>query len=171
MPQDLFASTGGKEITWWSPASNSNVMYSGTAVVSLPFMNNALFPPAGNGPCDGSNVSGTSSYNANCVSSGLSPGFQAAVLSGQLFVADMGPGGEQVTFSLTAVDDMAFVYVDETYVCGTGGVQPAGSATCTIPILYGNHTLEVFYVDMAVVGASLNFNVTGPSIVVTPGGG
>ena len=152
------------EILWWS-AVDPNVTYTGTAVVSLPFSNLTFFPPGGTGPCDGSDISGTPSYNANCVATGSSPGFQAAVLAGQLIVTDR--GGEQVTFSLT-VDDMAFVYVDGTYVCGLGGVQPATSTACTTSIAGGNHTLEVFYVDMAVVGAVLNFNVTASSIVVSP---
>jgi len=155
LAKDVNSSTG--EILWWSPSYTGN-METG-APVPLPYTNSAFFPPNGGGNCDG---------GGTCPNGSQGLGFQAAVLSGQLNVTD--PGGEQVTFSIT-VDDMAFVYVDGTYVCGLGGVQAATSTACTTSIMGGTHNLEVFYVDMNVVGAVLFFNVSAPSIVVTPGGG
>jgi hypothetical protein len=147
-PADVNSSN---EITWWSPMFNTNVTSTGSDTVSLLYSNPNFYPPNGTGNCDGS----------------CGGGYQAAILSGQLTVTV--PEGAVVSFILSA-DDMEFVYLDGAYVCGLGGVHPATSTTCTTtsPISAGSHPLEVFYVDMATTGAVLDFNVTGPNIIITP---
>jgi hypothetical protein len=147
IPKDVNSSN---EITWWSPMFNTNVTSTGSGTVSLPYSNPNFYPPNGTGPCDGS----------------CGGGYQAAILSGQLTVTV--PEGAVVSFILSA-DDMEFVYLDDVYVCGLGGVHPTASTSCTTStISAGSHSLEVFYVDMAPTGAVLEFNVTAPNIVITP---
>ena len=55
------------EITWWSPAFNSNVTETGTGTITLPYANAAMFPPNAAG---GNDLSGflTAVYTASEVS-------------------------------------------------------------------------------------------------------
>jgi hypothetical protein len=141
-PTDL---TAGGEITYWSPALNnggsggaSDVTYTGTAVVSLPFnVPYNFFPP-----------NGTGSDNSH--------GFQAAKLYGTLHA----PTAETISFTIGA-DDMAFAYLDGVNVCDLGGVHASSPGTCVTPftIAPGDHTLEVFFVDINIVQSGLSFGI------------
>jgi hypothetical protein len=140
------------ELTWWSPSRNngasgggSDVTLTGNAVVSLPFANGAFYAP-----------NGTGSNDANQ--------FQAAILSGTMTL----PTAENVSFSVGS-DDMAFVYVDGAIVCDDGGVHGANSVPCTSEILgAGNHSLQLFYVDLDPVGAVLDFSVSTEGVILNP---
>jgi len=147
-PDDLL---GDGEITWWSPSLNnggakgtSDVVETGTGVVTLPYANNAFFPPNGTGAND-------------------SNGFQAAILSGTLDA----PVAETVSFSIGS-DDMAFLYLDGTIACSDGGVHASTAVPCTSFLLSpGPHTLELFYVDLDPVQAVLDFSVTTADVTTT----
>ena len=148
-PHDLLSDG---EITWWSPALNnggpggtSDVVATGTGVVTLPFTNNAFFPPNGTGPNDHS-------------------GFQAAVLSGALYV----PAAETVNFTF-ASDDMAFLYLDGQVACSDGGVHGVTSVPCTTSIISaGDHMLQLFYVDADADAAVLDFSITTSNVCTAP---
>jgi sugar lactone lactonase YvrE len=151
-PHDRLANN---EITWWSPTLNnggaggvSDVVETGTAVVSLPFANNSFFAPNGTGTNDSS-------------------AFQAAILSGNLNA----PTSEQISFSI-ASDDMAFLYLDGVNVCDDGGVHGATAVPCTTStISAGTHSLELFYVDLDPSQAVLNFSITSSGVTTIPGSG
>lgn len=142
------------EITYWSPALNnggagntSDVAYTGSATVTLPFSRPSnFFPPNGTGSSD---------YN----------GFQAATLSGTINI----PTDENISFSIGA-DDMAFAYLDGHVVCDLGGVHGSSAGSCVTdkPIAAGNHTLNVFFVDINNVQSGLTFDVTTSGAVTTP---
>ena len=141
------------EITYWSPALNSNVTQSNpgaTSVVTLPLDRPTFYPPNGTGHSDGAN------------------GYQAAVLSGHLIV----PADTTITFTIDA-DDWAFVYVDGQNVCDLGGLAPLTSGfQCVSPtITAGTHTLQVFFADVQITGSGLYFGVPvtlNPGVVITP---
>lgn len=143
MPTDL-TSTG--EFTYWSPALNnggpngtSDVTYTGTATVTLPFNQPAnFFPPNGTGTSD-------------------ALGFQAAKLYGKLYAAST----ETISFTIGA-NDMAFAFLDGKLVCSLGGVHPNTPGTCVTPfnISAGYHDLQVFFVDINNVQSGFTFNVT-----------
>jgi PEP-CTERM motif len=147
-PTDLTA-TG--EITYWSPALNkgsststSDVTQTGTGVVSLPFSNDAFFPPNGTGSGDGN-------------------GFQAAILSGTLNA----PTAESISFAIGS-DDMAFVYLDGINVCDDGGVHGNGSVPCTTASIgAGNHTIELFFVDINNSQSALDFSITTTGVTTS----
>jgi hypothetical protein len=150
-PRDV---TSSGEITWWSPALNnggpggtSDVVQTGTAQVTLPFLNRFMYPPNGAGISD-----------AN--------GFQSAVFAGTLTV----PTAEPVTFSIGA-DDVAFVYVDGTIACDLGGARGYVVTSCTTPntLSAGIHNLQIFYSDLFETNAGFSFAVTTPGITGTPG--
>jgi hypothetical protein len=150
-PQDVLANG---EITYWSPALNnggaggtSDVTLTGTDTVTLPFnVPYNFFPPNGTGSSD---------YN----------GFQAATLTGTLNI----PTDENISFSIGA-DDMAFAYLDGKVVCDLGGVHgsTAGSCVTDQPISAGDHTLQVFFVDMNNVQSGLYFDVTTSGATTKP---
>jgi hypothetical protein len=143
MPTDLTASG---EITYWSPALNnggpggtSDVTFTGSDTVSLPFdVPSNFFPPNGTGADN-------------------SDGFQAAKLFGTL----VAPTDELISFSIGA-DDMAFAYLDGVVVCDLGGVHGSTTGTCVSPFIIsaGAHSLEVFFVDINIVQSGLFFDVT-----------
>jgi hypothetical protein len=148
-PQDLL---GDNEITWWSPTLNeggagntSDVSQTGTGTVSLPFSDDTFFAPNGTGTGDGSS-------------------FEAAILSGMLNA----PTSENISFTVGS-DDMAFVYLDGVDVCDDGGVHGSTSVPCTTPgiIAAGNHTLQVFYVDLNNTQAALDFSVTTQGVTTS----
>jgi len=149
-PTDLTASG---EITYWSPTLNnggpagaSDVTQTGTGVVSLPFSNDNFFPPNGNGPNDEN-------------------GFQAAILSGTLNA----PTAESISFAIGS-DDMAFVYLDGINVCDDGGVHGDGSVPCTTASIgAGNHTIEVFFVDINNTQSALDFSITTTGVTTSSG--
>ncbi|MGA3080341.1 MAG: PA14 domain-containing protein [Terracidiphilus sp.] len=143
---------GDGELTWWSPTLNnggsggsSDVVETGMGVVSLPFANPNFYAPNGTGPND-----------ANF--------YQAAILSGTLNA----PTSEQIGFSISS-DDMAFVYLDGVNVCDDGGVHGASPVLCSsATVAAGNHSLELFYVDLDPTGAVLDFSITTEGITATP---
>jgi hypothetical protein len=144
-PLDLL---GDGEITWWSPSLNnggsggsSDVVQTGTGTVTLPFSNNAFFPPNGGGSND---------YN----------GFQAAILSGTINA----PSAENISFTISS-DDMAFLYLNGQIACSDGGVHAATAVPCTSAVIpAGANTLELFYVDLDPVAAALDFTVTTTNV-------
>jgi len=141
LPADL---TAGGEITWWSPSLNnggsghvSDVVQTGTGVITLPYNNPNFYPPNGTGPNDAS-------------------GFQAAVFFTTLIV----PSAESITFNVGA-DDTAFVYLDGQVVCQLGGVHADTPGVCSSSMLApGSHTLQLFYADLDRTSAALTFNIT-----------
>ena len=149
LPADLTASG---EITWWSPSLNnggsggaSDVVETSTGTITLPYANGAFYPPDGTGPNDAS-------------------GFQSAVFSTVLDV----PSEESISFNVGA-DDVAFVYLDGNIVCDLGGVHGDSPGSCISGTLTGGeHTLELFYADLAQTGAALTFDVTTEDISGNP---
>ena len=143
-PKDVL---GNDELTWWSPTLNkggaggvSDVTETGTAVVSLPFAKSNFYAPNGTGKND-------------------STEFQAATLSGNIAALS----AETISFSVSS-DDMAFVYLDGVNVCDDGGVHGATAVACTsATVSAGDHSLEVFYVDLDPTQAVLDFSITATS--------
>lgn len=150
-PQDVLSNG---EITYWSPSLNnggpngtSDVTLTSTATVSLPFDHPYnFFPPDGNGYSD-----------AN--------GFQAAHLYGTL----SNSVEEQISFYIGA-DDMAFAYLDGNVVCDLGGVHASTAGDCVTPfnIAPGNHSLDVFFVDINSVQSGLTFGINTQDVTTTP---
>ncbi|MGC8518529.1 MAG: PA14 domain-containing protein [Steroidobacteraceae bacterium] len=135
MPSSQDLSNG--QLTWWSPALNSNVTQTGTGTITLPFdQSSNFFPPNGTG--------------SNDTNGGLT-----AIFSGYLNV----PTTENVSFGIGA-DDSAFVYLDGMNVCDLGGVHPYTLGTCTAQTLSaGSHRILLFYDDMNQVQAGLSFSI------------
>lgn len=144
-PLDLL---GDNEITWWSPTHDSNVTYTGTGIVTLPYANDSFFAVNGTGSLG----DGDETY------------YQAAILSGTLSA----PTTENISFSVSS-DDMVFVYLDGSIVCDDGGVHAATSVPCITAssVSAGNHTLQVFYVDLDPTGAALEFSVNTEGITTS----
>jgi hypothetical protein len=150
-PTDVLADG---EITYWSPTfsnggagGTSDVTNTGNTSVTLPYdVSQNFFPPNGTGPND-------------------SNGFQAATLTGTLNV----PTTELISFSIGA-DDMAFAYLDGQIVCDLGGVHGDTSGTCVSPfdIAAGNHSLEVFFVDINNVQSGLSFDIATQGVTTVP---
>lgn len=149
-PRDV---TAGGEITYWSPALNngfhgtSDVVYTGTAIVSLPFNKPSnFFPPDGTGSND-------------------SNGYQAAHLYGTLH----SPVKQIISFAIGA-DDMAFAFLDNTKVCDLGGIHAMVTGTCVTPfeIGAGDHVLDVFFVDMNTVQSGLYFDILTTDVESNP---
>jgi fibro-slime domain-containing protein len=137
----------GTDIEWWTPGTYNGdvVAASGTGTASNPYINNAFFPPEGNGSSD-------------------SPSLQTAIFTGSLTLAT----SSNVTFDLGADDD-AYLYVDGSLVEGLGGVHPNDVLpTDTVTLGAGLHDLELFYADRNVVAASLSFDLDSTGIVPTP---
>ena len=148
-PHDLLADG---EITWWSPSLNnggaggtSDVVQTGTGVVSVPYVNDGFFPPNGTGPNDEN-------------------GFQAAILSGTLIA----PTAESVSFSISS-DDMAFLYLNGQLACDDGGVHAATTVPCTSFVVpAGDNSIELFYVDLDPTQAELDFSITTTDVTTSP---
>ena len=133
------------ELTWWSPAANSHVTATGSGTVTLPYSNDAFFPP-----------NGTGSGDAN--------GFQAAVFTGTLVV----PVAESVTFTFGADDD-AFLYLDGKTISQEEGIHGVTAAPVTTETLAaGSYSLELFYTDRHQTGAGLYFSVDTSDVSVSP---
>ena len=136
------------ELTYWSTLFNPNVTQTGTGVVSLPFnVPYNFFPPNGTGLNDGGEN-----------------GFQAAYLSSTLHA----PTAESISFTIGS-DDMAFAFLDGMLVCSDGGVHGVSPGVCTSGILpAGNHSLELFFVDLNVVQSGLTFSVDTEGVTSNP---
>jgi hypothetical protein len=145
------------EITYWSqtlnnggPGATSDVTQTGTGTVTIPYTNNSFFAPNGTGTCDGPSP---------C------DGYQAAILSGTLTA----PSTETISFSIGS-DDMSFVYLDGINVCDDGGVHGNGSVPCTTStITAGDHTIQLFFVDINQTQAALDFSITTQGVTTSGG--
>jgi hypothetical protein len=103
-----------------------------------------MFPP---------NSTGTSNANDE----------ETAILSGQFNLASPGT----VTFSIGADDD-AFIYIDDVYMGGLGGIHAISGLTSFTSASLGSgvHDVEIFYADQDQVAASLAFS--SGDTVITP---
>jgi hypothetical protein len=140
-PVKMVSPTG--QILWWTPSRTNGITYEGTATVTLPFADNSLFAPLGNGTND------TTKY-------------QTAILSGTI----MGTGSD-VKVTVTSDDD-ALVYVNGKYVGGILGVEPARTVTLDLGVVKGNEALEVFYADREHTQAVLDLGVSGATVSAVP---
>jgi len=134
---------GTSEVTWWSPALNSHVTSTGSALVTLPYGSNMFAP----------NSTGTDDSNA----------FETAILTGNFNLA----GDGTVTFNVGSDDD-TFVYVDGVLFGQNPGIHAVTTVSFTTPTLSaGSHQLQVFYADRQHVGAYLSLDVAS-DITITP---
>ena len=136
--------TGTGEIQWWTPgvaAGGDVVAASGSALILTPYANNAMYPPAANGPSDANGYL-TASYTGT---------FTLPILT-------------RITANIGADDD-AFVFVDGKLLAGLGGVHANVQAPLGSELLAGGtHTLNIFYADRYRTQASLNFDLTGTAV-------
>jgi hypothetical protein len=131
------------QILWWTPSATTGVTFTGTGTVSLPYSNNGVYAPLGNGNNDATD-------------------FQTAILFGTI----NGTGADvQLTVSS---DDDALVYVAGKYVGGNLGVHPTETSVLDLGDLSGNNSLEIFYADRAQVGAVLGVSLTGATVSAVP---
>jgi len=134
---------GTSEVTWWSPALNSHVTSTGSALITLPYASNMFAP----------NSTGTDDTNA----------FETAILTGNFSLA----GSGTVTFNVGSDDD-TFVYVDGVLFGQNPGIHAVTTVSFTTPTLSaGSHQLEVFYADRQHVGAFLSLDVAS-DVTITP---
>jgi hypothetical protein len=140
-PVQMVSPTG--QILWWTPSTVTGVTSEGTGTVSLPYSNNALYAPQGNG-----------ANNATF--------FQTAILSGTIHGT-----GSDVQLTVTSDDD-ALVYLNGKYFGGNPGVHPAETTTLDFGTLTGADSLEIFYADRAQTGAVLDLSLTGATVSAVP---
>jgi hypothetical protein len=149
-PADLHYTPYGYEITWWSPALNSNVIPTppgNTGTIALPIdIPSDFFPPNGTGSSDWG-------------------GGMIAIYSGTLYA----PTTELISFGIGS-DDSAFAYLDGALVCDDGGVHGFSYGYCVTPfdISAGNHSLELFYDDLNPVQAGIYFSVLTTGVTTAP---
>lgn len=138
------------EITYWAPQYNSYVTETGTGTVNLPFnVPSNLFPVNGQDTCG---------------QDGGACGYQALTMQGTLYA----PSTEVLNFTIGS-DDMAFVYLDGTVVCDDGGVHGSSSVTCTTPtVTEGDHTIDLFFVDINQVQSGLTFAIDTTGVTTAP---
>jgi hypothetical protein len=138
---DVNSGTG--ELTWWNPALNNSVTFTGTSTLTLP-INQNMYPLNGTGGDD-------------------SNGFQAAILTGDLVV----PTTEQVSFNLGSDDD-SFLALGNTIIDQVGGVHGDSAAPVLTSVLDpGVYALTLFYVDRQQTGASLQFSINTQDVTLT----
>jgi hypothetical protein len=145
---NVLASTG--EITYWAPSFNTYVTNTLNTTTSLPFNEPGnFFPPNGTGTNDGG-----------------SSGYQAVTLSGTIDA----PTTETLNFTIGS-DDMAFAYIDGSLVCSDGGVHGSSGVPCTTPtVSAGNHTFDLFFVDINQTQSGLTFDITTTGVTTAPSG-
>jgi fibro-slime domain-containing protein len=156
IPNDLYTNGSVQELTWWSPAHDSNVTETGSSTLSLPInfpcttSSNCVYPPNGSGTHD----AGTAGYQAAIFSATLTPSTT-----------------ESVSFSIGA-DDVAFAYLNGKIVCDLGGVHPDAPGTCTTGTLTAGaaNSLEIFYADLRPAAAAFTFEMTTANVSVCPPG-
>jgi len=119
------------EITWWSPAMNSAVIFTGTGTVALPFSSN-MYPPNSTGSNDAA-------------------AFETAVLKGTFSLT--GPG--LVSFTVGSDDD-SFVYLNGKLIGQNPGIHGVTDVLFTGNGEAGSNTLEIFYADRERTGAFLS---------------
>jgi hypothetical protein len=133
------------QITWWSPALNSNVAETGTGTITLPYSSN-MFAPNSTGSNDESF-------------------FETAFFKGNFTLSAPGT----VTFSLGSDDD-SFIYVDGVLIGQNPGVHSVTNVSFTSGVLpAGPNTIEVFYADRQNVAASLSLSLETTGVIITPG--
>ncbi len=151
-PNGMPVATGGvnditpttNEITWWSPALNSNVVATGTGTIALPYSSYMYAP----------NSTGSNDTNF----------YETAIFSGNFNLAS----ASTVQFQLGSDDD-TFIYVDGTLFGQNPGVHGVTNVNFTTPELgAGNHTINVFYADRQHTGAYLSLNLLSSGVVITP---
>ncbi len=129
---DVDPATG--EIEWWSPALDSNVVYTGRGTITLPYDSDMYAP---------NSTGGDDTFD-----------FETAVFKGVFDLASSGT----VSFTLGSDDD-SFLYVDGVLIGQNPGVHSVSSVEFTSGTLQaGPHTLEVFYADRDVTGAHLSLS-------------
>jgi fibro-slime domain-containing protein len=127
------------ELTWWTPSSN--VTFTSTTTVTLPFISN-MFPPNG---------TGTNDTNS----------FQTAILSGKLIV----PQHETVAFSLGGDDD-TFLAINNAVIGQLGGIHQFTTSNFNTTLDAGTYDLSIFYADRHQVAAELGFSVITPDVSI-----
>ena len=127
------------EITWWSPAMNKAVLFTGSGTVTIPYA--------------------SSMYPLNSTGSNDSAAFETAVFKGTFNLA--GPGS--VNFTVNSDDD-AFVYLNGVLIGQNPGIHPISGTTFYGNGLNGSNTLEIFYADREQTGAYLS---VGASVTLT----
>jgi hypothetical protein len=130
--------TSGGEITWWSPALNSQVSATGTGSFTLGALTDMYAP----------NNTGTNDTNL----------FETAILSGTLT-----GNGSDATITVGSDDD-SLVYLNGVYMGGNPGVHGTDYTTINLGDLVGQNSVEIFYADRSPVGANLFVGVTGASV-------
>jgi hypothetical protein len=134
----------GNQITWWSPAFNSNVIATGTGTITLPFASN-MYAPNSTGTNDGTF-------------------FETAYFKGNFTLSS----SEAVEFQLGSDDD-SFIYVDGVLIGQNPGVHGVTNVDFTSPVLAaGANSIEVFYDDRHQVGAYLSLSLETSGVVITP---
>jgi len=123
------------EITWWSPAMNSAVLFTGSGTVTIPYASN-MFAPNSTGSNDGA-------------------AFETAVFKGTFNLA--GPGS--VNFTVNSDDD-SFVYLNGILIGQNPGIHGVTGTTFDGTGLAGVNTLEIFYADREQVGAYLSVDAS-----------
>ena len=134
------------EITWWSPALNPHVQFTGSANVTLPYSSNMYAP--------------------NSTGSDDSSFFETAVFTGNFTLAS----ASTVDFDLGSDDD-SFIYIDGVLFGQNPGIHGVTTVDFTTPTLSaGTHQLKVFYADRQNTGAflSLSLDAKSSGIVITP---
>jgi len=139
----------GSQLTWWSPTLNNNVTQTGTGFITLPYLNNAMFPPNNTGASDAS-------------------AFETAIFKGDINLTGAASALTAVSFHLTSDDD-SLIYVDGKYIGGLPGVHATESTTITDLLSASDHSLEIFYADRHTVGAVFGLSISPDSIMVSPG--
>ena len=133
-----------QEITWWSPALNSNVVETGTGTITLPYDSN-MYAPDSTGSNDGT-------Y------------YETAIISGTFYLAT----ASTISFSLGSDDD-SFLYIDGTLIGDNPGIHGVSTVDFTSPTLSaGQHTVEVFYADREQSGASLSLSLDSSGVTIAP---
>ena len=133
------------ELTWWSPTQNTNVVYTGSGVVTIPYDNTNFYAPNGAGSNDDN-------------------GFQTAIFRGTLVV----PTAESVQFTFGADDD-AFLALGNDIISQEGGIHGVDPAPVVTSVLDpGTYDLTLFYADRHTTGAGLYFDVDTSGVTVTP---
>ncbi len=127
------------EITWWSPAFNSDITLLGTGTATAPFFATE-FPPSGN------------DHN----------GFLTAEFQGKFYL----PGAATISFT-TNSDDDSFIFVDGNLVVDNGGVKNFATVSGTEKLGAGDHSFTLFYADRDPIEAGLGLSGTS-SLAATP---
>jgi hypothetical protein len=132
------------QITWWSPALNSNVTETGTGTINLPYSSNMYAPNSTGGDDE--------------------TFFETAFFKGNFTLSAPGT----VTFSLGSDDD-SFIYVDGVLIGQNPGVHGVTNVSFTSAELpAGLNSIEVFYADRENTGAFLSLSLETTGIIITP---